>query len=65
MTVQQGTVTAVSCNDTYAFTKPERDAIVLLAGLGVVGDVHAGVHVQAPQPGAGRSRRSPTCGRCT
>src|SRR3954470_15528267 len=46
MEAQRGTVAAVSCNDTYAFTKPVRDEIVLIAGVGVKGDVHAGVHVK-------------------
>jgi MOSC domain-containing protein YiiM len=41
-----GTVTAVSSNGEYSFTKPNRDSIVLLAGLGVEGDVHAGVTVK-------------------
>jgi MOSC domain-containing protein YiiM len=41
-----GIVTAVSSNDRYSFTKPNRPAIVLLAGLGVEGDVHAGVTVK-------------------
>ncbi|MEW1997464.1 MOSC domain-containing protein [Streptomyces coelicoflavus] len=40
------TVTAVSSNGTYSFTKPNRDSITLLAGLGVEGDVHAGVTVK-------------------
>ncbi|WP_433549211.1 MOSC domain-containing protein [Streptomyces sp. CA-294286] len=40
------TVIAVSSNDTYTFTKPNRDSITLLAGLGVEGDVHAGVTVK-------------------
>ncbi|MFG3250373.1 MOSC domain-containing protein [Streptomyces sp. NPDC048187] len=39
-------VTAVSSNGTYSFTKPNRDCIRLLAGLGVEGDVHAGVTVK-------------------
>jgi len=34
MEAEQGTVAAVSCNDTYAFTKPVRDEIVLIAGVG-------------------------------
>jgi MOSC domain-containing protein YiiM len=51
-----GTVAAVSCNDTYAFTKPERDEILLIAGVGVKGDVHAGVHVKH----RGRVRSDPT-----
>ncbi|WP_432118322.1 MOSC domain-containing protein [Streptomyces sp. bgisy032] len=41
-----GRVTAVSSNGEYAFTKPNRDSITLLAGLGVEGDVHAGVTVK-------------------
>ncbi|MET8026560.1 MOSC domain-containing protein [Streptomyces avermitilis] len=41
-----GTVTAVSSNGTYTFTKPNRESITLLAGLGVEGDVHAGVTVK-------------------
>ncbi|MBC2863939.1 MOSC domain-containing protein [Streptomyces mexicanus] len=40
------TVKAVSSNGTYSFTKPNRDSITLLAGLGVEGDVHAGVTVK-------------------
>ncbi|MER0443912.1 MOSC domain-containing protein [Streptomyces sp. Edi4] len=41
-----GTVTAVSSNGEYSFTKPNRDSITLLPGLGVAGDVHAGVTVK-------------------
>lgn len=41
-----GTVTTVSSNGVYAFTKPNRESITLLAGLGVEGDVHAGVTVK-------------------
>jgi MOSC domain-containing protein YiiM len=41
-----GTVTAVSSNGEYSFTKPNHAAIRLLAGLGVEGDVHAGVTVK-------------------
>ncbi|GAA2312446.1 MOSC domain-containing protein [Streptomyces kunmingensis] len=41
-----GVVTAVSSNGTYSFTKPNRDSVTLLAGLGVEGDVHAGVTVK-------------------
>ncbi|MFE0734268.1 MOSC domain-containing protein [Streptomyces sp. NPDC058855] len=37
-----GQVTAVSRNETYSFSKPPRESIRLLAGLGVEGDVHAG-----------------------
>ncbi|CAL9337417.1 hypothetical protein SUDANB145_00193 [Streptomyces sp. enrichment culture] len=42
----RGTVTAVSSNGEYSFTKPNRPSITLLAGLGVEGDVHAGVTVK-------------------
>ncbi|MGI5479024.1 MOSC domain-containing protein [Streptomyces lavendofoliae] len=41
-----GTVTAVSSNGVYTFSKPNRPEITLLAGLGVEGDVHAGVTVK-------------------
>ncbi|MEV0221562.1 MOSC domain-containing protein [Streptomyces sp. NPDC050704] len=41
-----GTVAAVSSNGEYSFTKPNRASITLLAGLGVEGDVHAGVTVK-------------------
>ncbi|MFF5970272.1 MOSC domain-containing protein [Streptomyces sp. NPDC012769] len=41
-----GTVTTVSSNGVYSFTKPNRESITLLAGLGVEGDVHAGVTVK-------------------
>jgi MOSC domain-containing protein YiiM len=44
--VTGGTVKAVSSNAEYSFTKPNRDSITLLAGLGVEGDVHAGETVQ-------------------
>ncbi|TDC77377.1 MOSC domain-containing protein [Streptomyces hainanensis] len=39
-------MTAVSSNGEYSFTKPNRESITLLAGLGVEGDVHAGVTVK-------------------
>jgi MOSC domain-containing protein YiiM len=41
-----GTVTAVSRDGGHHFTKPVRDSIRLLAGLGVEGDAHLGVTVQ-------------------
>ncbi|MER6135785.1 MOSC domain-containing protein [Streptomyces sp. NPDC001815] len=41
-----GSIAAVSSNGTYAFTKPNRGSITLLAGLGVEGDVHAGTTVK-------------------
>ncbi|MFJ3308804.1 MOSC domain-containing protein [Streptomyces sp. NPDC086549] len=37
---------AVSSNGEYSFTKPNRESITLLTGLGVEGDVHAGVTVK-------------------
>ncbi|AGP57897.1 molybdenum cofactor biosysynthesis protein [Streptomyces rapamycinicus NRRL 5491] len=39
-------MTAVSSNGEYSFTKPNRDSITLLTGLGVEDDVHAGVTVK-------------------
>ncbi|MFI7294342.1 MOSC domain-containing protein [Streptomyces sp. NPDC050121] len=41
-----GSVSAVSSNGVYSFTKPNRDSVTLLAGLGVEGDVHSGVTVK-------------------
>ncbi|MEV0617404.1 MOSC domain-containing protein [Nonomuraea sp. NPDC050404] len=41
-----GAVVAVSSSGEYTFTKPNRDSVTLLAGLGVEGDVHAGVTVK-------------------
>jgi MOSC domain-containing protein YiiM len=41
-----GTVTAVSSNATYSFTKPNRESVTLVAGVGVEGDVHAGATVK-------------------
>jgi hypothetical protein len=46
MGLPRGNVTAVSRSDAYSFTKPVRDEIVLLAGIGIEGDVHAGVRVR-------------------
>ncbi|MFD9457397.1 MOSC domain-containing protein [Streptomyces sp. NPDC059985] len=39
-------VSSVSSNGAYSFTKPNRESITLLTGLGVEGDVHAGVTVK-------------------
>lgn len=39
-------VAAVSADRTHAFSKPGRERIQLLAGLGVEGDAHLGVTVQ-------------------
>jgi len=41
-----GAVRAVSSNGVYSFTKPNRESITLLEGLGVEGDVHAGATVK-------------------
>ncbi|MGX1133296.1 MOSC domain-containing protein YiiM [Streptomyces glaucescens] len=41
-----GIIAAVSSNDTYSFSKPNRAGITLVAGLGVAGDVHAGTTVK-------------------
>lgn len=41
-----GQVAAVSSSGEYTFTKPTRNSITLLPGLGVEGDVHAGVTVK-------------------
>jgi len=42
----EGTIEAVSRSGAYTFAKPNRDAIRLLAGLGVEGDAHLGVTVK-------------------
>jgi MOSC domain-containing protein YiiM len=39
-------VTAVSCSSTHSFSKPNRNCIRLLAGLGVEGDAHLGTTVK-------------------
>lgn len=41
-----GVVTAVSSSGEHAFSKPNRERVTLLAGLGVEGDAHAGATVQ-------------------
>ncbi|MDR3083812.1 MAG: MOSC domain-containing protein [Streptomyces sp.] len=51
-----GTVSAVSSNGAYSFTKPNRESIRLLAGLGVEGDVHSGETVKHRS----RIRKDPT-----
>ncbi|MEU4744652.1 MOSC domain-containing protein [Actinosynnema sp. NPDC023658] len=51
-----GMVEAVSRSGDYTFTKPNQDAITLVAGLGVEGDVHQGVTVKHRS----RVRRDPT-----
>jgi hypothetical protein len=44
--VATGTVMAVSRSGEYSFSKPAEDEIVLVPGLGVDGDVHAGPTVR-------------------
>ncbi|MEJ2853470.1 MULTISPECIES: MOSC domain-containing protein [unclassified Saccharothrix] len=51
-----GHIEAVSRSGEYTFTKPNEDAIRLVAGLGVEGDVHAGELVKHRS----RVRRDPT-----
>jgi MOSC domain-containing protein YiiM len=51
-----GIVTAVSRSGEHSFTKPNVDAIRLVAGLGVEGDAHLGVMVQH----CSHVRRDPT-----
>ncbi|MCX5367827.1 MOSC domain-containing protein [Streptomyces sp. NBC_00103] len=41
-----GSVSAVSSSGTYSFTKPNRESVTLVAGVGVAGDVHAGATVK-------------------
>ncbi|MGO4524991.1 MOSC domain-containing protein [Microvirga sp. 2MCAF35] len=42
----QAIVTAVSSSSSHSFSKPSRDVIQLLAGLGVEGDAHLGTTVK-------------------
>jgi MOSC domain-containing protein YiiM len=51
-----GTVASVSCEETHSFSKPARDSIRLIEGLGVAGDAHAGVTAQH----LSRIKRDPT-----
>jgi MOSC domain-containing protein YiiM len=51
-----GHVVAVSRDDAHRFSKPARDSITLIAGIGVEGDSHAGATVQH----LSRIRRDPT-----
>jgi len=46
MAMSAATVAAVSRDDQHAFSKPVRNTIRLVAGLGVEGDAHAGQTVQ-------------------
>ena len=51
-----GHVIAVSRDDAHRFSKPTRESITLIAGIGVEGDAHAGTTVQH----LSRVRRDPT-----
>lgn len=51
-----GHVVAVSRDDAHRFSKPARESITLIAGIGVEGDAHAGATVQH----LSRVRRDPT-----
>ncbi len=51
----RGAVQAVAVDDRHRFSKPARDAVRLVAGIGVAGDAHAGVTVQHRS----RKRRHP------
>jgi len=42
----QAIITAVSSSSSHSFSKPNRDVIRLLAGLGVEGDAHLGTTVK-------------------
>jgi MOSC domain-containing protein YiiM len=44
--VTGGVVTAVARSETHTVSKPLRESIVLVAGLGVEGDAHQGVRVK-------------------
>jgi MOSC domain-containing protein YiiM len=54
--VPPGIVVAVNSTETHTMSKPSRDSVRLLAGLGVDGDVHAGSTVKHRS----RVRRDPT-----
>ncbi|WP_106814406.1 MOSC domain-containing protein [Microbacterium timonense] len=51
-----GHVVAVARDDAHRFSKPTRESITLIAGIGVEGDAHAGTTVQHRS----RVRRDPT-----
>ena len=56
MTVSAARVVAVARDDEHRFSKPTRESITLVAGIGVEGDAHAGTTVQH----LSRVRRDPT-----
>jgi MOSC domain-containing protein YiiM len=41
-----GTIVAVARDDAHRFSKPTRESITLIAGIGVEGDAHAGATVK-------------------
>lgn len=51
-----GRVVAVARDDSHRFSKPTRESVTLIAGLGIEGDAHAGVTVQH----LSRIKRDPT-----
>ena len=51
-----GVVAAVASSDTHTMSKPVRESIVVVAGLGIEGDAHQGVRVKHRS----RVRRDPT-----
>jgi MOSC domain-containing protein YiiM len=53
--VTDGVVAAVARSETHTMSKPVRESIVLVAGLGVDGDAHQGVRVKHRS----RARRDP------
>jgi MOSC domain-containing protein YiiM len=54
--IAPGVIVAVNCSGAHEFSKPNRESIRLLAGLGVEGDAHAGVTVKHRS----RVKRDPT-----
>jgi MOSC domain-containing protein YiiM len=54
--VTEGVVAAVACSEEHTMSKPVRESIVIVAGLGVEGDAHQGLRVKHRS----RVRRDPT-----
>ncbi|MEV8266024.1 MOSC domain-containing protein [Microbacterium sp. NPDC076911] len=50
MSESSGQVVAVASDDAHRFSKPTRDSVTLVAGLGIAGDAHAGATVQHLAP---------------
>ena len=61
-----GRVVAVSRSATHSFSKPNAEAITLLAGFGVEGDAHAGATVKhrAGAPRRGPAQPAPGASAC-